>query len=134
MKQIWFVFLNCDAHEIIMIVITVDGIGFGFKCPCLLQLHHTIERLWIDDSDDDDGDGDGVDIGAGSGFDWCRCLQQLHQEANKCYWWWIGCGWIGQYLILINDALVDDVEGADGGCGGVYNGGDVGTDDAETAV
>ena len=35
MKQMWFVLLNCDAHEIMMIVISVDGIGFGFKCACL---------------------------------------------------------------------------------------------------
>ena len=31
-------------------------------------------------------------------------------------------------MILINDALMDDVEGDDGGCDGVDNGGDVGTD------
>ena len=35
-------------------------------------------------------------------------------------------------MILINDALMDNVEGGDGG---VDNGGDIGTDDAfETAV
>ena len=38
-------------------------------------------------------------------------------------------------MILINNALVGDVEDDDGGCGGVYNDGDVGTDDAfATAV
>ena len=30
-------------------------------------------------------------------------------------------------MILINNALVGDVEDDDGGCGGVDNGGDVGT-------
>ena len=42
MKQTRFVFLNCDAHEIMMIVISIDGGGFGFKCLCLQQLHQNL--------------------------------------------------------------------------------------------